>query len=256
MKPSWTAPSRSPVPAFVSTMCICIAFVPMFALTGHCGLSVHAHGDERGVRHDRLLHPVADPGADPVALPAQAARPYRGRRQHDGAACSAASRWDSTASASSIATCWRWRWSIAGFSSSASWASVAVSLLLFPLPGRGLLPHRGFRPDHPACPHPAGRTHRGHQPDRGPDRAPGAPHHSRQPDRRHHRQYRPQPEPDQSALFQLRHHRPAGCRHLHQPEAGSRRPPPIMCAPCANSCRGCFRKPPSPTRRRTSPARS
>ena len=64
-------------PAFVSLLCICIVFVPMFALRRRGGLSVRADGDERGVRHDRLLHPVAHPGADPVALSAQAASQWR-----------------------------------------------------------------------------------------------------------------------------------------------------------------------------------
>ena len=51
-------------PAFVSLLCICIVFVPMLALRRRRGLSLRADGDERGVRHDRLVHAVAHPGAD------------------------------------------------------------------------------------------------------------------------------------------------------------------------------------------------
>ena len=80
-----------------------------------------------------------------------------------------------------------------------------------------------WRPDHPACPHPAGHPHRGHHPDRGPDRARGPPHHSRATSST--------PSSTISAstkarsicsIQQFRHRRPAGRRHLHQPEDGSR----------------------------------
>ncbi len=72
-------------PAFVSLLCICVAFVPMFALQGIAGFLFVPDGAGSGVRHDRLLHPVAYPGADLVALSAQAARPYGGRRSPAGA---------------------------------------------------------------------------------------------------------------------------------------------------------------------------
>ena len=51
-------------PAFVSLLCICIVFVPMFFLTGRGALPVRADGRGGGVRDDRLLHPVAHAGAD------------------------------------------------------------------------------------------------------------------------------------------------------------------------------------------------
>jgi multidrug efflux pump subunit AcrB len=53
MRRSWTARSRSCVPAFVSTLCICIVFVPMFFLTGRGALPVRAAGRGGGVRDDR-----------------------------------------------------------------------------------------------------------------------------------------------------------------------------------------------------------
>ena len=52
------------VPAFVSTLCICIVFVPMFFLSGRRALPLRAAGRGRRVRDDRLLHPVAHAGAD------------------------------------------------------------------------------------------------------------------------------------------------------------------------------------------------
>ena len=52
------------VPAFVSTLCICIVFVPMFFLSGVAALPVRAAGRGGGVRDARLLHPVAHAGAD------------------------------------------------------------------------------------------------------------------------------------------------------------------------------------------------
>ncbi len=63
---------------------------------GHCGLPVRAHGAGGGIRHDRLLHPVAHPGADPVALSAQAARPSWRKAITYWRGCSAASSAAST----------------------------------------------------------------------------------------------------------------------------------------------------------------
>ena len=50
-------------PAFVATLCICIVFVPMFFLSGVARLPVRAAGRGGGVRHGRLLHPLAHAGA-------------------------------------------------------------------------------------------------------------------------------------------------------------------------------------------------
>ena len=60
-------------PAFVST------FVHLHRLRadvrhgGYCRVPLHAPGHGGGVRHDRVLHPVANPGADPVAVSSEAA---------------------------------------------------------------------------------------------------------------------------------------------------------------------------------------
>ncbi len=58
-------------PAFVSLLCICIVFVPMFSLPRRLGLSLRADGRRGGLCPDRLLHPVAHPGADHGDVSAQ-----------------------------------------------------------------------------------------------------------------------------------------------------------------------------------------
>ena len=56
--------SQIAVPAFVSTLCICIVFVPMFFLTGVATLPVRAAGGSRGVRHAGVVSPLADADSD------------------------------------------------------------------------------------------------------------------------------------------------------------------------------------------------
>ena len=56
------------VPAFVSTLSICIVFVPMFFLTGVAQVFVRAAGRSRGVRDAGLLPALADAGADDGAV--------------------------------------------------------------------------------------------------------------------------------------------------------------------------------------------
>ena len=64
-------------PAFVSLLCICIVFVPMFFLKGVRALSVRADGRSGDVRDDLVVHPVAHAGADDGEISAAAARPHR-----------------------------------------------------------------------------------------------------------------------------------------------------------------------------------
>jgi len=64
-------------PAFVSLLCICIVFVPMFFLQGVARVPVRAHGRSRDVCHDLFFHPLAHSGADDGKLPvAQACAAY------------------------------------------------------------------------------------------------------------------------------------------------------------------------------------
>ena len=57
-------------PALVSTLAICIVFVPMFFLSGVAKLSVCAHGGSGGLRHAGQLPAFPHPGAHHGALPA------------------------------------------------------------------------------------------------------------------------------------------------------------------------------------------
>jgi len=50
-------------PAFVSLLCICIVFVPMFFPGRRRALPVRADGRSGDVRDDLFVHPVAHPGA-------------------------------------------------------------------------------------------------------------------------------------------------------------------------------------------------
>ena len=61
-------------PAFVSLLCICIVFVPMFFLHGRGAVPVRADGRSGDVRDGLLLHPVAHAGADDGELSAAQAR--------------------------------------------------------------------------------------------------------------------------------------------------------------------------------------
>ena len=101
-------------PAFVSLLCICIVFVPMFFLHGRRALPVRADGRSGDVRDGLLVHPVAHAGADDGELPAAQARAHTDmhgstarcrRRAIRWCGSSAASRRASSASASAIASC-------------------------------------------------------------------------------------------------------------------------------------------------------
>ena len=60
-------------PAFVSLLCICIVFVPMFFLQGVARFLFVPMARSRDVRDDLVVHPVAHAGADDGELPAAAA---------------------------------------------------------------------------------------------------------------------------------------------------------------------------------------
>ena len=57
------------VPAFVSTLCICIVFVPVVFLTGAAQVSVHAAGDGRGAGDGGVLPAFAHADSDHDPLP-------------------------------------------------------------------------------------------------------------------------------------------------------------------------------------------
>ena len=75
------------VPAFVSTLCICIVFVPVVFITGVGQVPLHAAGAGRRLRHAGQLLPVAHPGADDGAVSAARrgpSAPAGPRRAADG----------------------------------------------------------------------------------------------------------------------------------------------------------------------------
>ena len=74
------------VPAFVSTLSICIVFVPMFFLTGVAQVFVRAAGRSRRVRDAGFVPAVAHAGADDGAVSAEGPRGGVGREiagQHE-----------------------------------------------------------------------------------------------------------------------------------------------------------------------------
>ena len=69
------------VPAFVSTLCICIVFVPVVFISGAGQVPVHAAGDGGRLRDDDQLPAQPHAGADDGALPAgERGRAVRRRR--------------------------------------------------------------------------------------------------------------------------------------------------------------------------------
>ena len=68
-------------PAFVSTLAICIVFVPMFFLSGRGALPVCAHGRGGGLRHACQFLPLAHPCAHHGQVPAAGARRRRERAE-------------------------------------------------------------------------------------------------------------------------------------------------------------------------------
>ncbi len=77
--------SQIAVPALVSTLCICIVFLPMFFLSGVARYLFRAAGGSRGLRDAGLLRPLADAGPHPGEVPVEAAAP-RAQPQSPGAA--------------------------------------------------------------------------------------------------------------------------------------------------------------------------
>ena len=58
------------IPTFVSSLCICIVWLPLFQLGGRRGLPVSADGRSDRLRDARLVHPLAHAGADAGGLSA------------------------------------------------------------------------------------------------------------------------------------------------------------------------------------------
>ena len=132
-------------PAFVSLLCICIVFVPMFFLEGVARFLFvpMAEAVMFAMVCSFILSRTLVPTMANFLLKPHAVHEH-GDEAADAAirwSCSsAASRRASSASAPSIATCWRWRWAAARCSSPASWPSCWRSFALAPLLGRNFFP--------------------------------------------------------------------------------------------------------------------
>ena len=66
------------IPAFVTLLCLCIVFVPMFQLGGVAGYLFRPMAEAVVFRPDRLVHPVAHAGADDGQLPDARPSPQHG----------------------------------------------------------------------------------------------------------------------------------------------------------------------------------
>ena len=216
-------------PAFVSLLCICIVFVPMFFLEGVAALPVRADGAGGDVRHGLLVHPVAHPGADHGEVPAEAAcrsrrTPASLRRAIRWSLSSAASRRASSVSAPATAICWSWRLASRGIFVAGFMAFVLASFALVPFLGQQLLPVGRFGPDPDACPRARRHARRGNRRSFRRHPAGDPPGHPAARDRDDGRQHRHAGQRHQPDLQQHRHDRPAGRRHPDRAARGHHGP--------------------------------
>ena len=121
--------SQIAVPALVSTLSICIVFVPMFFLTGVAQVSLRAAGRGRRFRDAGVVPAFAHAGADHGAVSARRAdrRGAQGAHPNNPAirwcGCNRNSKRDSSASGTAITACSQRPSGTGGFSSSVSLAS-------------------------------------------------------------------------------------------------------------------------------------
>ena len=152
-------------PAFVSTLSICIVFVPVLLLTGAAQVPVHAAGDGGGLRDDGVVLPLAHADPDHGALPAapggEALRAWASMAKRPAArASSGACTTSSTAASSGCARptprCSHW----CARSSRAGAGGLRALRRRLAVPGAvhrpRLLPDRRRRPDAAARARPAG----------------------------------------------------------------------------------------------------
>ena len=233
-------------PAFVSLLCICIVFVPMFFLDRRRALPVRADGRSGDVRDDLVVHPVAHAGADhgeisaasrtrriedgdaaavaqsAGAIPARLrgalrAHPRRLPRTADaGDAAAAGVSWSASSASSRLRSCW------CRFSGATSFPSVDAGSILMHVAHPGRHPRRGERQS-------VRRRAEGDPQDHPADRDRHAGRQHRHADLRH--------QPD---LQQHRRDRPAGWRHPDQAEGRAPADRATMSRRCASSCRAPF----------------
>ena len=132
-------------PAFVSLLCICIVFVPMFFLEGVARFLFVPMAEAvmfamicSFILSRTLVPTMANYLLKPHAMHGHGEKPPRRAIRWSGS--SAASRRASSASAPSIATCWRWRWAAAPLFIIGFMAFVLASFALAPFLGRNFFP--------------------------------------------------------------------------------------------------------------------
>ena len=229
-------------PAFVSLLCICVAFVPMFSLQGVAGflfvpmaLAVVFAMIASFILSRTLVPTLAlyllKPHAEEHAALGNNMFARLQKRFENGFADMREGYRNLLALAMT-----RRRRFVFGFL-----AAVAVSMLLVPFLGAGLLPLAWIPARSPCMPAP---------PPAPASRTP--PRSSPRSSARSAASFRARELAtivdniglNQSPINMIYNNTgtvgPAGCRHLHHPERKSSAPPPIMSAPCAKGCRGCF----------------
>ena len=150
------------MPAFVSTLCICIVFVPVVFITGVARylFTPLALAVVFAMLASYFLSRTVVPTMVHYLLPAEAhlhrrAGSRRRRRAGSGPFTSASTA-TSSASQAAIAARSPGRWTTGDRGAARSWRWSSLSLGLFPAARHGLLPHRRRRPVPPARPRPAG----------------------------------------------------------------------------------------------------
>ena len=220
-------------PAFVSLLCICIVFVPMFFFPGVARFLFVPMAEAvmsamvcSFILSRTLVPTMANYLLRPtLPTPTSTVSTARCRRRAiRWSACSAASRPASSVFARLIASCCRWRCARRG---------AFVDLLSRGVRGRvvradALSRPRLFsvgrrRPDFDACAHPRRHPHRGHRRPIRRHRKGHSPDHSHRSDRHVGGQHRFSGERHQHDLQQQRYHRQPGRRHS---DKADRRPPP------------------------------
>jgi hypothetical protein len=229
------------VPAFVSTLCICIVFVPMFFLSGVARFLFVplAEAVVFAMIASYFLSRTLVPTLVMLLMGGRMASARRAQAQPAAARVPRLRPPVRAPARAYIAGAVVAAGAPAPASACCSWLLPAV-VPAGALPGARLLPDRGRRPDPPAHARAHRHPHRGdgaHRRPGGsgdpPDRAEGgAGDHPRQP---RHPQQRHQP-----LVQQRRHHRHAGRRDPAVAEAKATGPPSTGCRCCAASCPSAF----------------
>ena len=242
------------IPAFVTLLCLCIVFVPMFQLGGVAGYLFRPMAEAvvfaliGSFLLSRTLVPTmanylmrGHAWRDAAMRRARCASPAPRRRRNPLQALSAGASSDRFARVReryrrllSLAL-GRPKTFIAGFL-----ACVLAVVRPWPFLGQNFFPGGRFRADPDARARPARHPHRGDGAAVRPRRADRAADDPAQSARQHRRQYRPAVQRHQHGLPEHRHDRPGGWRRADLAQGGSRARPRLTSSSCAPCCRSNF----------------